>query len=260
MAGFIMLDRDLQDSYVFQNDRNWWMWCKLKYLEKFEDGEVRLGKSRAKISYKKGQIAILLKDLSRELKITHKPLREFLETLVDEGLIEVDIQPKHTIITFIYANESSNQKSAKFKRKNGKSESNVQPSPIIEEIEEEKEGELINTPPLIFSREKEIGFYNELSGNATFIDELAMSMKVESKVVREYFGQFRNLQLTLEKSHRDLKDCRHHFISWLRIELDKVAKKRINKVNGNQETTNKHEARRGNDVGNHTQDDYGGSF
>lgn len=256
MAGFIMLDRNLQDSYVFQNDRNWWMWCKLKYLEKFEDGEVRLGKSRNKIAYKKGQIAILLKDLCRELRITHKPLHEYLQTLEDEGLIKVDIQPKYTIITFIYFNETSHQNVSKSKHKSENSKSKVESSPIIKEVEEIEKTKNKNT--LNFSREVEFEYFEQLNSSEEFFKETAAIFGSDVQTLKKFLESFKSECLVLEKRHKDFADFRLHFFSWVKKELNRGPRPQIK--TDEKETTNKRAARRGTDVGNHSAEDFGGSF
>lgn len=233
MAGFIKLDRELMNSFVFKNDRNWWMWCKLKYLEAFEDGEVRLGKSRTKIAFKKGQIAILLKDLCNELKITHKPLRDFLNDLAEEGMISLDIQPKHTIITFIYDNENSNQNAPKMGRKKETGKSKLQPTHIIEEVEEiEEEKNIINSSSTT-TREEEIEFLKIMEEDAPYFESMAALHQIEIDVLKFLFQHFKKYCLD-RKPHRDFDDCKNHFQSWL---VSKYAKNLINNYGTRQRKT-----------------------
>lgn len=272
MAGFIKIERDMIDSFVFKNDRAWWMWCKLKFLEAFEDGEIRIGRSHVKVAYKKGQIASRLSDLCRELQISHKPLRKFLNDLAEDGLILLDVQPKYTIITFINNAEKSGKNTSKSKQKKGsqksalqptlqttlqpKVQSKLQPTHIIEEIEEDKEKKkIINSSST--TREEEIEFLKNLENDVAYFESLAMLHHINMDILKNLFQHFKKYCLEERGPHRDYADCRIHFKSWL---VSDYAKKLINNNGTGQKTEDKYAARRGTAPGSHTQEDYGGKF
>lgn len=258
MAGFIKIERDLMNLRIFQDMRNWWMWCKLKFLEAYEDGEVRLGKSRFPVAYKKGQIAILMRDLCAKLEISHKSLREFLNELVEEGLILLDVQPKYTIITFVYSNENSNQNAPISRRNFQNGKSKFQSTHIIKEVEEIEEDK--EEKKIIYSstttREEEIEFLKNLENDVTFFESMAMLHHIDMDVLKNLFQHFKEHVLSREP-HRDFADCRNHFKSWLSSDY---AKKLINNNGTRTKTEDKYAARRGTAPGSHTQEDYGGKF
>lgn len=212
MAGFIKINRDIEQSWVWQNYRHTWMWLKLKLLEEFEDGVVRLGKSRKKIAFKKGQKAILLKDLASVLQVSHRALRDFLETLEDEGMISADIQPKYTVITFLDNNESNNQNERKSRHHKDTTQSFPQ---ITHYIEENKERNNKNNFSIL-SRDEEISIFEKLKQDDAFWKNSTSALNLPLEELKVRFDEFFSYILATEDFHENEADIRRHFINTVR--------------------------------------------
>ena len=245
------------------------MWVRLKFLEEFEDGSVRIGKSRTKVDYKKGQKVVLLKDLAHYLGITYKPLRAFLDALVDERLIEIEYNPKYTIITFIDCNQLSNQNSRKSKRNQQLPKSNPQSLFIEEEIEEVEEKEITKNP-ISLSRDEEIKILTEI-GKEEYLQQRVEMLNLSLEIVKMRYATFFRRFKEGNKTHKDEADLRSHFDNILAQSAERAGAKKINLTNGTGQSQpqsgsqqaqaqDKYSSRRGTDAGSHTPDDYAGTF
>lgn len=249
----------MEDSWVFQNDRHARMWLRLKFLEEFEGGSVRLGKSRTKIDYKKGQKVVLLRDLSHYLGISHRSLKAFLDALADERLIEIEYNPKYTIITFIDCNQLGNQNAKKSKRNQQFPKSSSQPQYIEEETEEIEEYKQKNSQSL--SREDELKILSDI-GEEQYLQKRAEMFNLSIEIVKIHYSKFFERFKDGKNTHKSETDLRSHFDNILTQVVERAGSKKINLTNGTgqTQTTNKLEARRGTDAASHTPDDYTGSF
>ena len=263
-GGYIIIPRYMEDNWVFQNDRHARMWVMLKFLEEFEDGSVRIGKSRTKVEYKKGQKVVQLNELGHYLKISFRALKNFLDALVDEKLIEVDYQPKYTIITFIDCNQIGNQNSRKPKRNQQSSQSSSQPLYIEEEREEIKKENINNIPSL--SREDELRILTEI-GVEDYLQSRATLYNLSLDIVKIHYSKFYQRFENGIKTHKNETDLRNHFDNILTQVAERGTKK-INLTNGTEQSgqsgqaqaKDKYAARRGTDAVSHSPDDYTGSF
>lgn len=261
-GGYIIIPRYMEDNWVFQNDRHARMWVMLKFLEEFEDGSVRIGKSRTKVDYKKGQKVVQLNELGHYLKISFRALKNFLDALVDEKLIEVDYQPKYTIITFIDCNQISNPNTRKSKRNLQSLQSSSQSLYIEEEIEEVNKENINNNQSL--SREDELRILTEI-GEEEYLQSRAKIYNLTLELVKIHYSKFFQRFENGIKTHKNETDLRNHFDNILTQVAERGAKK-INLTNGTGQTEqsrqaqDKYAARRGTDAGSHSPDDYSGSF
>ena len=115
MAGFIKIPRDIQDSWVWDNPRRYWMWSKLLFMAAYEDGTTYVGNT--KIHYRPGQIVSTFSNLMNKLRISNRALHNFLDILQENGTIAVRMTPKYTVITILDDIKIVNKDEVKSQRK-----------------------------------------------------------------------------------------------------------------------------------------------
>lgn len=247
MAGFIKIPRDIQDSWVWDNPRRYWMWSKLLFMAAYEDGTTYVGNT--KIHYRPGQIVSTFTNLMNKLRISNRALHNFLDILQENGTIAVRMTPKYTVITILDDIKIVNKDEVKSQRKSKSPHQNSNP---IKELEEEKNKDEINNSTLT-AREKL--FIDEVKNSDSFFEQTAESLSCNIDVLKSYFNDFANEMIITQKTHSDSADFRRHFFNWVKIILERNGRTR-QKAGG----VDKYEARRGTGVSAKTADDFQESF
>lgn len=267
MSGYIKLHRNIEQHWIWQNPRRTQWWIQLIFMAAWEPQQVSFGNET--FTLQRGQIATTYRTLTRRFSCTNQAVFNFLAILETHKMITKETSHKMTLITIVnydlYQQDmvaSENQDATK-KHTSSKRKIERKVERKIEQIKEERKEEeknIIITSHI--SREKDLEFFEELKTSEVFFEQCAMTLKIGISALKEYLQMFSAEMLLQEKFHKSSADYRQHFFNWVKIQLTKGPRPTIDNSNGTRqkETANKHEARRGTDVGNHTADDYGGAF
>lgn len=267
MSGYIKLHRNIEHHWIWQNPRRTQWWIQLIFMAAWEPQQVSFGNET--FTLQRGQIATTYRILTGRFSCTNQAVFNFLAILEKHKMIIKETSHKMTLITIVNyelyqqdivvsENQDATKKTASSKRKiERKVERKIEQ---IKEERKEEEKNIINSSHL--SRARDLEFFEELKISESFFEQCAMTLKIEIPALKEYLDMFSAEMLLQEKYHKSSADYRQHFFNWVKIQLSKGPRPTTNNCNGTRqkETANKHEARRGTDVGNHTADDYGGAF
>lgn len=262
MSGYIKLHRAIEHHWLWLDPRRFQWWIQLLFMAAWEPKQITFG--NVSINLQRGQIATTTRMLMKKFMCCNQTVFKFLAVLENDNMIVKETNQKMTLITIVnyelYQQDSivaavsgSAQKSISTNRKAHRK---------VEQTKEEINQEIKNIiNSLSPSRERDLEFSEELKNADIFLEQCAMTLKIDIPTLKEFFQQFSAEMLLQEKFHDSSKDYRQHFFNWVKIQLNNGPRSNNNKNgSGQKETSNKREARRGTDVGNHTADDFGGAF
>ena len=262
MSGYIKLHRAIEHHWLWLDPRRFQWWIQLLFMAAWEPKQITFG--NVTINLQRGQIATTTRMLMKQFMCCNQTVFKFLAVLENNNMIVKETNQKMTLITIVNY-ELYQQESAILSATNSSQKSISEdriPHRKVEQIKEERNNEEKNINiSLSPSRERDLEFLEELRNSEVFFEQCAMTLKIEISALKEYFKQFSAEMLLQEKYHDSFKDYRQHFINWVKIQSHTGPRPYINNNGTRQkETSNKREARRGTDVGNHTADDFGGAF
>lgn len=266
-VGWIAVHRKIASHWIWKDKIKRCRWLDLIMLAEWEPVTTRFGKH--KILVGRGQVAVTVRSLMHFWKTNNRVVKEFLQTLVDEKMIEVAKEHGLTIITI--CNYDQYQNMAGF--------SATDDSPVSTEMDDtglqkrtherhtiEQDNKIINNNSSQLSvREENLKFYEELKKADISLGEMMKRFSCTKQELLELLDVFINEVNIKEKRHtKGFSDFRIHFFEWARIQFEKKkeheARRNKSKGDGTGGSQDRHEARRGTDVGGKSESDYGDTF
>lgn len=258
--GWIAVHRKIASHWIWKDKIKRCRWLDLLMLAEWEPVTTRYGKH--KIFVDRGQVAVTIRSLMHFWKTNNRVVKEFLQTLMDEKMIEVEKESGLTIITI--CNYDQYQKMSDGEVQNDPSFSTEMNTTGLqkrthERLTIEQDNNIINNPSQQSVREENLKFFEEMKDAEISLDEMAMRFSSTKQELLEMLDAFVKEVNIKETRHTSFSDFRKHFFDWARIQFNKKKEneQRRTKGSGKQD---KFAARRGTDVGDKKASDYGGSF
>lgn len=261
MPGFINLQRDIENHWLWLDPRRFQWWLQLLFMATWEPKTVAFGSESVKLQ--RGQIATTIRALMRRWGAHSQAALSFLAILENEKMITRESNQKMTIITIVnydkYQSESSQILENSKRNSKRKSQQN----------KEENKEEQKNLISISLTREQDLKFFEDLMNDEVFFEQAAMTLHAELQSLRQLAEQFSQEMLTKEKFHPSFSEYRQHFFNWAKLKISKEGgAKKFNLTNGTEQSgqsgqaqaKDKYAARRGTDAVSHTPDDYTGAF
>lgn len=265
--GWIAVHRKIASHWIWKDKIKRCRWLDLLMLAEWEPITTRYGKH--KIFVDRGQVAVTIRSLMHFWKTNNRVVKEFLQTLIDEKMIEVEKESGLTIITI--CNYDQYQKMPDGEVQNDPSFSTEMNTTRLqkrthERLTIEQDNNIINknNQSQQSVREENLKFFEEMKKAEISLDEMAMRFSCSKQELLEMLDAFVKEVNIKETRHTDFSDFRKHFFDWARIQFDKKREyeNRRNKSKGGSggSAQDKYAARRGTDVGGKSESDYGSSF
>ena len=261
--GWIAVHRKIASHWIWKDKIKRCRWLDLLMLAEWEPVTTRYGKH--KIFVNRGQVAVTIRSLMHFWKTNNRVVKEFLQTLMDEKMIEVEKESGLTIITI--CNYDQYQKMSDGEVQNDPSFSTEMNTTRLqkrthERLTIEQDNNIINNSSQQSVREENLKFFEEMKKAEISLDEMAMRFSSTKQELLEMLDAFVKEVNIKETRHTDFSDFRKHFFDWARIQFDKQEKNEQRRTKGSSGSgqQDKYAARRGTDVGDKKASDYGGSF
>lgn len=215
MAGFIMIPRDIEETWVWDDPKRLRRWLKILMQASYEDCTRRLGNKKYEV--KKGQIVCRFSELMSWLKISNRALHIFLDNLVDEGLIQYSVEIEKTTITVLSLTQNVIEKSSISSTSGNSSHRKAK---IVKEVEEiEEENKLKNSSQ--FSRERNFEFLNLLLDDEKYLIQVSQFTGYDVPELKKLAKNFTEFFALKEKIYPNKKEFYDHFLNWLNQKLER---------------------------------------
>lgn len=233
MKGFIFVNRDIVEHWIWKNPRHFKWWMHLIICAAYEPTTVVYGKETYILE--RGQLATTIRQLCGVWECYSEAVLSFLRVLESHGMITRKITAKMTVITLVNYD----------KYQSGLGASERKPSRKPKHLKEDNKEEEINKTTLSPSAEQDLKFFEELSQDTTFWEEAAKNFKITIQTLKTLADEFFSQMKLTAKYHSSSADFRQHFFNWAKLKIrNNGGAKKIN-LNG---TQNQRAARRASDV------------
>lgn len=252
MNGYIKVLRAIREHWIWHYPKRLRAWLYLLMEAAWEPKTIPWGKEET-LTLQRGQLASTIRVLAGQFEYAPETTIKFLNMLENHGMIKRDSSSKMTVITIVNWD----------KYQDILEEAEQKPKRKSKHTKEDKNKEIINNNSLSLSREKEIEILTEL-GKEEYLQQRAELFHLSLDLVKMHYTKFFERMKRGTKTHKDEVDLRNHFDNLLAQVVERGGAKKINLNNGTGQgqapTQDKYAPRRGTDAGNHTPDDYSGSF
>lgn len=251
-SGYVKVHRAILHHWLWEDPKQLRAWLYLLFEAGWERREIPFGDGS--LTLERGQLSTTIRKLNGAWGYYSEATLRLLNLFERYDMIKRKSYPTMTIITIVNYDEYQLDRLDTERKSKRKSKH------IKEDKKMEEEKYTINS--ISISRELDLNFLEELKKSDLFFEQCAMTLKIDISTIKDFLERFTNEMLIQEKYHNSLADYRQHFFNWVKIQINKGARQKNNNNNGTgqKETKNKHDSRRGTYVGNHTADDYGGTF
>lgn len=246
--GYVKVHRAILHHWLWEDPKRLRAWLYLLFEAGWEPRDIPNGDET--LTLERGQLSTTIRKLNGAWGYYSEATLKLLNLFEKYDMIVRKSYPNMTVITIVNYDEYQLERLEAERKPKRKSKH-------IKEDKNKEEKNIINSTSL--TRVRDLEFIEELKNSEAFFEQCAMTLKVELSALKEYFQQFSAEMLLQEKFHNSSADYRQHFFNWVKIQINKGPRPNSNGT-GQKETANKYEARRGTDVGNHTEDDYGETF
>ena len=264
--GWIAVHRKIASHWIWNDKIKRCRWLDLIMLAAWEPVTTRYGKH--KIFVDRGQLAVTVRSLMHFWKTNNRYVKEFIQTLVDEKMIEVEKVHGLTIITI--CNYDQYQNMPDFSPMDDSTFSSEMNDKGLQKRTHERhtleqDNKIINNnnSTQLSVREENLKFYEELKKADISLDEMMKRFSCTKQELLDLLDAFINEVNIKESRHvKGFSDFRSHFFDWARIQFDKKNENeaRRNKTKSDGSPQDRYEARRGTDVSGKSKSDYGGTF
>lgn len=275
--GYILVHRSLWEHWIWLSAKHTQRWLDIIYLAHWENRTIDFGSK--KLELRRGQFVTTTRILMLRWKTNGDTVRRFLRLLESNNMIVCKRNRDMTIITVCNYNKYQRDKLLQFTEEVEDENSVIthdentteNPRTITQdnstsqtrkrsqmELNKEEKNQKNNS---LSSREREQEFFNEIRAAQNFLEATAKNNHITTSEVIDWLEKFFNEMLCIEKSHKDLSDFKQHFYHWLNIQIKNLKHNGTDKSGGRKKASeDRHSARRGSDVPDHQESDYGGTF
>lgn len=269
MKGYILVHRKLWDHWIWLSPLQSMRWLDIIYLALWEDKSFEFANKT--LDLKRGQFVTTIRVLMARWRTNGDTVRRFLNLLERHNMIKCKKYTDMTVITVTNYNVYQREKllqsledeteeqivgvsigSPEVQKDNG-----VQGAWTRTRTQIELNNKETNT---LSQKEQEEKFLEEIKASQSFIESVAKNHSLDVAQVQQWLEKFCRYIISTEHWHNNCSDAKDHFFNWLDKKLTNIQNgKEQRKPSGTTEQ-DRFAARRGTDVGDKKESDYGGSF
>lgn len=213
MQGWIKINREIVNHWLWQDAERLKWWLDLLFLANWDDKKV-LHDSHL-FTLKRGQIIASVAFLCERWEKSNKTVIKYLQMLESEEMIKREVVHRQTPIITICNYE--------LYQDNVQTKVQTQVQTIVQTNKESKEYNNNNN-----TRTREESFLSELENSVFYIEGMARRYHIGTDEVREALQVFAKECSLKDTEHRTLTDYKRHFHDWLRYQVEKKSKQNDN--------------------------------
>lgn len=213
MQGWIKINREIVNHWLWQDAERLKWWLDLLFLANWDDKKV-LHDSHL-FTLKRGQIIASVAFLCERWEKSNKTVIKYLQMLESEEMIKREVLHRQTPIITICNYE--------LYQDNVQTQVQTQVHTIVQTNKESKEYIIHNN-----ARTREENFLSELENSVFYMEGMAMRYHIGTDEVREALQVFAKECSLKDTEHRTLTDYKRHFHDWLRYQVEKKSKQNDN--------------------------------
>lgn len=239
MRGWISLHRDIQDHWIWKNPVKLKWWLDILLTVNHADTKVNVGNQL--FDCKRGQSVMSLQNWATRWGVSKDVVRNFFNLLQKDDMINAENLTKITRITVCKYEEYQNAMHD--------SQTNQQrnPNDNSSQSHTNNNNNNDNNNTLYIDGEKKIisnellKTLNHLLEDRIYLETLCMNNSIRNvNDMKDYLKTFFVELENRGENYKDETDAKHHFASWLKIELERKFEKEAKQKKSNGKVAYKH--------------------